>query len=178
MAAFFPLLFWPGVMGEFMTYLPTDGHHHHFGIAFVAMVLNPALAAYFMRAPGGDADLASDVSAEEIEKAGEAPITVRGPFLRVYRWLLEAALNHRLAVVLMGFLGLVAMAMVWFYRVGLEKPIEFFPNIDPHAIYVNLDMPEGPDLDYSDRIASEVETALAGLELRRIGREGFSRRHA
>jgi multidrug efflux pump subunit AcrB len=60
----------------------------------------------------------------------------------------------------MSLLGLVAMAMIWFYEVGLEKPIEFFPNVDPSAIYVNLDMPEGPDLEYSDRIARQVELAL------------------
>ena len=62
----------------------------------------------------------------------------------------------------MSLLGLVAMAMIWFYRVGIEKPVEFFPNVDPNAIYVNLDMPEGADLEYSDRMAAQVEVALCG----------------
>jgi multidrug efflux pump subunit AcrB len=62
----------------------------------------------------------------------------------------------------MSFLSLVAMAMIWFYQIGLEKPVEFFPNIDPTNIYVNLDMPEGPDLEYSDRIARQIEYAVCG----------------
>ena len=62
----------------------------------------------------------------------------------------------------MAFLGLGAMALIWFYEVGLEKPVEFFPNIDPNGIYVNLDMPEGPDLEYSDRVTRQVEAAVCG----------------
>ena len=80
--------------------------------------------------------------------------------LKAYRRLLNGALNHRLAVVVISFWSLIAMAMIWFYEVGLEKPIEFFPDIDPNAIYINLDMPEGADLEYSDRIARQVEVAL------------------
>ena len=32
--------------------------------------------------------------------------------------------------------------------------MEFFPNIEPKAMYVNLDTPEGADLDYVDYIVS------------------------
>lgn len=159
-AAFFPLLFWPGIMGEFMSYLPKTVIITLSSSLFVALVINPALAAVFLRLPAGNRFSKAKVSAEEIAKAGEAPITVRGPLLKAYRRLLNGALNHRLAVVAMSFLGLVAMAMIWFYEVGLEKPIEFFPNVDASAIYVNLDMPEGPDLEYSDRVARQVELAL------------------
>jgi len=61
--------------------------------------------------------------------------------LKAYRRLLNSALNHRLAM------AVLAMSMIWFYKIGLEKPIEFFPDIDPHNIYINLDMPEGADLE-------------------------------
>jgi len=65
-----------------------------------------------------------------------------------------------IAVLITASLAVVATAMIWYYEIGLEKPIEFFPNIDPHSIYLNLDTPEGTDLEYSDRIASQVEMAL------------------
>jgi multidrug efflux pump len=159
-AAFFPILFWPGIMGEFMVYLPKTVIITLSSSLFVALVINPALAAIFLRLPAGHRFSKLKVSAEEIEKAGEAPITVRGPLLKAYRRLLNGALNHRLAVVVMALLALVAMAMIWFYEVGIEKPIEFFPDVDPNAVYINLDMPEGPDLEYSDRIARQVEMAL------------------
>ena len=167
-AAFFPMLFWPGIMGEFMAYLPKTVIITLSSSLFVALVINPALAAIFLRLPAGHRSSKIKVTVEEIEQAGEAPLTVRGPFLRAYRGLLNGALNHRLAVVAISFLSLIAMAMIWFYMVGLEKPIEFFPDVDPNAIYINLDMPEGADLEYSDRIARQVEIALcmgSGQEL-------------
>jgi len=159
-AAFFPLIFWPGIMGEFMSYLPMAVIITLSSSLFVAMVINPALAAIFLRLPAGHRFSKVKASAEEIEQAGEAPITVRGPILRAYRRLLNSALNHRIAVLAMAFLAVISMAMIWFHQVGLEKPIEFFPDVDPHNIYINLDMPEGADLEYSDRIARQVEVAL------------------
>jgi multidrug efflux pump len=167
-AAFFPLLFWPGIMGEWMGYLPKAVIITLSSSLFVAMVINPALAAIFLRLPPGHRFAKIKATAEEIERAGEAPITVRGVLLRGYRRLLDAALNNRLAVLSMALLAVVAMAMIWFYEIGIEKPIEFFPKIDPHGIYINLDTPEGADLEYSDRVARQVEMALcngAGMPL-------------
>jgi multidrug efflux pump len=159
-AAFFPLLFWPGIMGEWMGYLPKAVIITLSSSLFVAMVINPALAAFFLRLPPGHRFSKIKATAEEIERAGEAPITVRGVLLRGYRRLLDAALNNRLAVLSMALLAVVAMAMIWFYEIGIEKPIEFFPKIDPHGIYINLDTSEGADLEYSDRVARQVEMAL------------------
>ena len=159
-AAFFPLLFWPGIMGEWMGYLPKAVIITLSSSLFVAMVINPALAAIFLRLPPGHRFTKVKASVEEIERAGEAPITVRGPLLKGYRRLIDGCLNHRFAVLAMAFLAVVAMAMIWFYEIGVEKPIEFFPKVDPHGIYINLDTPEGANLEYSDRIARQVEMAL------------------
>jgi len=147
-------------MGEFMAYLPKTVIITLSSSLFVAMVINPALAAIFLRLPPGNRFTKVKISAEEIERAGEAPIKVQGPVLKAYRRLLEGALNHRLAVLAMAFLAVVAMAMIWYHKVGIEKPIEFFPDIDPNSVFVNLDMPEGADLEYSDRLARQVEMAL------------------
>ena len=159
-AAFFPLIFWPGMMGEFMSYVPKTVIVTLSSSLFVALVINPALAAIFLRLPAGRRTTKNKLSVEDIEKAGETPITIRGPFLKAYRRLLDGALNHRLPVIIMAFLGLVAMSLIWMYRIGVEKPVEFFPNVDPRGIFVNLDVPEGADLDYSDRIARQVEATL------------------
>jgi multidrug efflux pump subunit AcrB len=161
-AAFFPLIFWPGIMGEFMSYLPKAVIITLSSSLFVAMVINPALAAFFLKLPFGHPFTRVQVRAEEIERAGEAPIAVRGPILVGYRNFLNSALNHRVAVLILSFLVVIVMFMVWLYRIGLEKPLAFFPDIEPKRIYVNLDVPEGADLEYSDRVARQVESSLCG----------------
>ena len=158
-AAFFPLVFWPGIMGGFMKYLPQTVIITLLSSLFVALVINPVLAAIFMKLPLGH-NVNGTVRAEEVEEAGEAPIEVKGPILKTYRRLLEGALNNRGAVLVMSFLIVGLLIMIWFYRVGLEKSVEFFPNIEPSDVYVNIEMPEGADLEYSDRVAKSIELAL------------------
>lgn len=48
LAAFFPLLFWPGIVGEFMSYLPITLIITLSSSLFVALVINPVLCGLFM----------------------------------------------------------------------------------------------------------------------------------
>ena len=159
-AAFFPMMFWPGIMGQFMSYLPKMVIITLSASLFVAMVINPALAAIFLKLPHSHRLTSKKVTVEEVESAGEAPITIRGPLVKLYRRFLESALNHRVAVLTMAFLCVIAMAMIWFYRIGLQKPVEFMPPTDSPSLYINMEMPEGADLDYSDRISRQIELAV------------------
>ena len=169
LAAFLPMLFWPGIMGEFMSYLPLTLIVTLSSSLFVAMVINPALAAIFMKIrPGsGDGPLPhadQPKSAEEIAQAGESPVVIKGPVLSFYAKSLQEALNHKFVVVSIAVCVLILLVQIWFLRVGLEKPVEFFPNIEPKAMYVNLDMPEGADLDYIDSVVRQVELAVNGYD--------------
>ncbi|MCI5207384.1 MAG: efflux RND transporter permease subunit, partial [Candidatus Electrothrix sp. ATG2] len=49
LAVFSPMLFWPGIMGEFMGYLPLTLIVTLSSSLFVALVINPALASLFMK---------------------------------------------------------------------------------------------------------------------------------
>ncbi|MCF6290177.1 MAG: efflux RND transporter permease subunit [Desulfobacterales bacterium] len=163
LAAFSPMLFWPGIMGEFMGYLPLTLIVTLSSSLFVAMVINPALAAFFMRVKGGDGKNKGGLSGEEVARAGESPVTITGPILRFYVRLLKGALNHRLVVISSSFATLLLMFFVWQLTIGLEKPIEFFPNIEPKSMYVNIETPEGAGLDYVDRLVRETELAVIGV---------------
>jgi len=157
-AAFFPLAFWPGIMGGFMNYLPKTVIVTLISSLFVALVINPVLASIFMKTPQNSNSVKK--SAEEVEKAGEAPIEVKGPILRAYKRLLEGSLDNRTPVLLISFLIVCLLVMLWVYRVGLEKSVEFFPSIEPENVYINIKMPEGADLDYADRVARDIELAI------------------
>jgi multidrug efflux pump subunit AcrB len=49
MAPFAPLLFWPGIMGEFMSYIPATIILTLLASMFVAFVMNPVFAVSFMK---------------------------------------------------------------------------------------------------------------------------------
>jgi len=54
LAAFFPLLFWKDIMGEFMKYLPITLMIVLASSLFVALVINPVLTSSFMRVQSAD----------------------------------------------------------------------------------------------------------------------------
>lgn len=161
LAAFSPMLFWPGIMGEFMSYLPLTLIITLSSSLFVALVINPAMASMFMKVKKPDGD--GRQSMADIAKAVERPAEIKGWLLTRYSKMLGNALTKPFTIVGTGICILLLMFQGWLLVVGLEKPVEFFPDIEPKGMYVNVDVPEGADLDYIDRIIRRVELAVAGI---------------
>lgn len=159
LAAFLPMIFWPGIMGEFMKYLPITVIVTLSSSLFVAMVINPALAAFFMKAQN---TASLRLSPEEAFDAGEKPVEMKGAVLLFYSKMLRGALRHRISVLLISFAVLVLLVQGWLLLIGLKKPVEFFPHIDPKSMYVNVDVPEGSNIDYNDRILKQIEMHTNG----------------
>jgi multidrug efflux pump len=159
LAAFFPMIFWPGIMGEFMKYLPITLIITLASSLFVAMVINPALSVFLMKSNDSSSQ---SLSADQLAEQGEKPIEIKGAFLTAYVKLLTTALNNKLAVLVVAFGVLILMIQIWLLRVGIEKPVELFPPLDPSSAYVNIDPPEGADLDFIDRTIKHIEAAITG----------------
>lgn len=159
LAAFFPMMFWPGIMGEFMKYLPMTLMVTLASSLFVALVINPALSSFFIKVKRSESEPLK-MSAQEISAGGEKPIAIKGPLLKLYSSFLRYALRHRLLVLISSFGCLVVLILTWLYTTGLEKPVEFFPNPDPKSLYINLDPPEGADLEYIDKVVKKIEIAI------------------
>ncbi len=160
LAAFFPMIFWPGIMGEFMYYLPVTLIITLSSSLFVALVINPAMCAYFMGGSGKKGQKALDL--EAVQSKGEQPVEISGLFLKTYARILNKALRHKLTVLAAAVVVMVVLFQVWMLKVGIEKPVEFFPAIDPRSVFVNIDVPEGADLEFIDQTVKQVETAVAG----------------
>ena len=160
LAAFFPMLFWPGIMGDFMSYLPITLIITLTSSLVVALVINPALCAYFMRIKPEQIQVAlTESGAPDL---GDNPVEIRGFLLTFYARALERALNHKIAVLVGSFAVLVILFQIWMLRIGAEKPVEFFPAVDPRSAYVNIEVPEGADLEFIDRTMQAVERAVTG----------------
>ena len=145
--AFVPLLFWPGIMGEFMGYLPLTLIMALSASLFVALVINPVLSARYQRV-------------KPLPQKGNNP--GREPWIkRLYLVLLGWSLNHRLIVIFTGFVLLFG-AVAAFVLFG--KGTEFFPETEPRRAYVHIKAPEGTNLDASDRLVSQVEEIVKDYE--------------
>ncbi len=55
-AAFIPMLFWPGIIGKFMGYMPRTLIVTLTASLFVALVINPVITGYFVKVEGVDED--------------------------------------------------------------------------------------------------------------------------
>ena len=160
LAAFSPMLFWPGLMGEFMRYLPLTLIVTLSSSLFVAMVINPALASMFMKTKSAMNE--KNLSVKEIAAAVEKPIEIKGKILKGYARALQFSLKKPIVIILTAFASLVLLFQGWMLVIGLEKPVEFFPDLQPKTAYVNVEPPEGADLEYIDRLIKRVEVAIAG----------------
>ncbi len=169
--AFVPLLFWDGVMGGFMAFLPKTVIITLGSCLFVALVINPALASVFLKADGNG----NHATADEVMSGGEHPMLAGGGrILSAYRWLVRRALSCRVAVVALGAVVLAAAVCLWLVAVGLRTPTKFFPTPEPGMAWVAVKPPEGADLTYVDQRIREVACRIfdprAGSEAERTGR--------
>ena len=172
LAAFAPMLYWPGIMGEFMSYLPLTLIITLTASLFVALVINPALASLFMEEKKrGSVDRKALNAALSVEN----PVVIDTFLLKRYSGLLRFSLERPLVIVTAAFAVLVLMVQGWLLVIGLEKPVEFFPEIEPKGMYVNIETPEGADLEYIDRMMQRLEMAVAGADARTVAADGFSR---
>lgn len=160
-AAFVPLLWWTGIMGEFMVFLPKTIIITLISCLFVAMVINPAIAATVMKAKRKHNKREKPQVALDRLNSGEPPLLSGGNFaIRNYRRVLSTALDHRFKVLIISAGFVVIMMQLWFLRIGITTPVELFPSPDPDNIYVNFNMPQGCGLTYADNLVKKVAQKL------------------
>ncbi len=147
LGAFFPMLFWPGIMGEFIGYLPQTLIMALSSSLFVALVINPVLSARYQT-----------VKPRIFEKKNRSnePLIKRG-YLRLLIW----ALGHRIIVILTAFALLVGSIMAFAI---FGKGTEFFPESEPRRAYINIKAPEGTNLDTSDNLVAQAEEIVSKYE--------------
>jgi len=146
--AFGPVVFWPGIMGEFMKYLPITVIITLSASLLVAVVFNPVLCSRFMGVPRGE---------DEESLLGDRLIKVG---LDWYRPLLVWALAHRLVVLVAMNLVLVGTLLL-FSR--FNAGVELFPDIDPQFVNVNIDAPSGTRIEQTDAYAASIEDKVKNL---------------
>lgn len=81
-AAFAPMLFWPGMIGEFMSYLPLTLIITLTSSLFVAIIINPVITGIFVKLEGEESKPASKL----VKRIGAIAILVTGIVLGLANW--------------------------------------------------------------------------------------------
>jgi multidrug efflux pump len=158
LAAFVPLLFWPGLIGEFMIYLPitlliTLAASLVMAILFVptvgALLGKETTAAKAQLAEGGLVDVDSQV---DLDRLGGAT----GWYIGVLR----RALAHPTKIVIAACAVLAAAYTAYSY---FGRGVEFFPDIEPTQAMVNIHARGDLSVVERDELVQRVEQRLLGM---------------
>ncbi|MDH4184226.1 MAG: efflux RND transporter permease subunit, partial [Nitrospinota bacterium] len=146
LAAFFPMIFWPGIMGEFMAYLPYTVCIGMTASLFVAMVINPVMSSTLLRVK---------VHGKKMHEFSDQEL---GLFLRWYKTALVWGLYRPWSTV---GLSVVTLAVVIVLYGMFGKGVEFFPKVEPSKLFVNIEAPTGTSVTASDALSRTMEGAVA-----------------
>ncbi|MDT0617183.1 efflux RND transporter permease subunit [Salinisphaera sp. P385] len=149
LAAFAPLLVWPGVIGEFMRYMPITLIAVLSASLLMALVFVPNLGA----AVGG----APPSGGERAWRPGDSLTGYTGAYVRV----LQRMLNHAGKVALGAVVALVG-SVVLYANVG--KGVEFFPDIEPDNAVVQIRGRGSLSVEEIDRLVRKVESRVVGMD--------------
>lgn len=136
--AFLPLMFWPGMMGEFMKYMPITLSLGLLASLFVALVFSPVICSIF-------------ISRIHDEKDTESL------FLGLYRKFQMLALKNPGITLFLSFCLLFSVAAIY---VKSGKGTEFFPSGDPERATVSVRAPQGTNINETDRIVRLLEERI------------------
>jgi multidrug efflux pump len=136
-AAFSPLLFWPGIVGEFMKYMPITLIATLSASMLYALIFAPTLGAIF----------AKPVKAP---KAGPDGLYMRA---------VKRAIRHPFIVLFLAVGSLVAVPMAYGkYGAG----VEFFPNVEPDYGLLYVHARGNLSIEEKDALVRQAETRLLG----------------
>ncbi len=143
--AFFPIIFMPGIMGDFMSYLPRTVIVVLASSLFVAIVINPTFCAQYLK-----------VTEKQRLKMEQGS----GTFTRIQDWYtrtLERATKHAFKTVL----AVTAVVFAGFVTYGLiSAETLFFPSLDPERARIEVEAPQGTPLERTDVIVNQVEASI------------------
>ncbi|TNE40336.1 MAG: efflux RND transporter permease subunit [Alphaproteobacteria bacterium] len=152
LAAFFPMLFWPGVSGEFMSYLPITMIFVLGASLVVALVFLPVTGAVFGKASDIGAESLASLSAEEQADPRDLP-GYTGQYARAIGKMINTPWRYIASVV-----GLVVFIFFLFGAAGVKT--EFFITADPDNATILVKARGNYSAEEQLRMVSQVENMI------------------
>jgi multidrug efflux pump len=156
LAAFAPLMFWPGMMGEFMKYLPFTLIAVLSASLVMALIFVPVLGGVF-----GKPRYVSDDTKQQLLQAETGNIRDLQGFTGKYVNILAKAIEHPWKILL----GAVVIAFLSFGGYALSGlGSEFFPNVDSRGINVTVRTSGDMSIYEKDQVVRDVENKLLDMD--------------
>ncbi|MCH2076581.1 MAG: efflux RND transporter permease subunit [Rhodobacteraceae bacterium] len=154
LSVFFPLLFWTGMLGEFMKFLPITVIFTLFASLFMALLFIPVVGGWIgRRQPQSAASKATLHHAETGDPRAIGGLT--GAYVRALEW---AILRPGATVMLA-----VAMLLGAFGAYGqLGNGVNLFPSVEPEFMSVQIRTRDNISIYERDRLVRLVENRLLG----------------
>lgn len=143
--AFAPILFMPGFMGQFLSYLPKTVIVVLSSSLFVALFLNPVFCSRFLRIS---------------EKARRKMTEGSGLFQKVqqaYSRLLKLLTRYSWVTITVSVLFVITGFALF---ISSTKEMLFFPEQDPYSASISIKTPSGTPLHMTDEIISRIESRI------------------
>jgi len=146
-AAFIPILWMPGIMGEFMKYLPLTVSITLSGSLFVAFIFNPVFASLTMT--NKDSNNIENESKGRFEK-----------FKDFYRKILRVTLHHQWILAIFCIIFVISGIIAY----GKFGPgTVFFPIIEPEVANVQIEGPLSQDISITDLMLKKPEQVCLAI---------------
>ncbi len=156
LAAFAPLIFWPGIMGEFMKFLPITLIATLAASLFMALIFVPSLGSIFgKRAPDSERNM------ENLAIAESGDLSHITGFTRYYIKILTKAVHNPIKTLLV--ILSILMATYFIYGV-LGKGVELFPEVEPENAMVLIHARGDLSVYERDNLVAEVEEQILEVE--------------
>ena len=155
LAAFFPLLFWPGFMGGFMKFLPITLLATLTASLVMALIFIPTLGARWSRSDSHSEEEQKRIAAAETGDLGG----ITGPtglYLRALTWAVDRPVKT--------FWLAIGMLLGIFGGYGtLGAGVEFFPAIEPKNVMVIVHARGDLSVHEKDLLMRETESRIMDL---------------
>ncbi|PLX29934.1 MAG: MFS transporter [Alphaproteobacteria bacterium] len=149
---FMPLLFWPGIVGEFMKYLPMTLIITLTSSLFMALIFIPTLGTLF-----GKVSISDQKEIEAMQATEEGPLDTLTGITGWYVNILSAALKKPLLVIAIASGLLVTIFTLYSF---FNKGVEFFPDIETDQGIYFISARGNLSIYEKDKIVDEMEKNL------------------
>ncbi len=159
LAAFAPLIFWPGMMGEFMKYLPITLIATLSASLLMALVFVPTIGGLI-----GKSRPLSDAQKRDLALAESGDLTkltgALGRYIRILDYATERPWWSLAAAIVFSIMVFIAFAVS---KLG----VEFFPDVEPNGVNIKVRSYSDLSIYEKDVIMKDIESrilAVAGIK--------------